>query len=44
MTDLVNKLKDQGIKEIMLSARTMKDIQTNLEFIKKYNHKKEEQQ
>jgi len=41
MTDIVNKLKDEGIKEIMFSSWNSEDIMVNLDFIKEYNHKKE---
>ena len=39
MTNLVNKLKDQGIKEIMFGHRNMEDIKRNIDFIKEYNYK-----
>ena len=39
MTDLVNKLKDQGIKEIMFGFNNIEDIKRNIDFIKEYNHK-----
>ena len=39
MTNLVNKLKDQGIKEMMFGFRNIEDIKANIDFIKKYNYK-----
>lgn len=41
MTNLVNKLEDDGIKEIMLSSWNTEDIKVNIDFIKEYNYKKE---
>jgi phage pi2 protein 07 len=43
MTNLVNKLEDQGIKEMMLSCWNSEDIKINLDFIKQYNYKKEKE-
>lgn len=40
MTNLVNKLEDQGIKEMMISCWNSEDIKINLDFIKEYNQKK----
>ena len=39
MTNLVDKLKDQGIKEMMFGFRNMEDIKTSIDFIKEYNYK-----
>ena len=39
MTNLVNKLKDQGIQQIMFGFRNMEDIKANIGFIKEYNYK-----
>jgi hypothetical protein len=39
MTNLVNKLKNQGIQEIMFGFRNMEDIKRNIDFIKEYNYK-----
>lgn len=43
MTDLVNKLEDEGIEEMMLSAWNQEDVKINLDFIKGYNYKKEKE-
>ena len=43
MTNLVNKLEDQGIKEMMLSFWNSEDIKINLDFIKQYNYKKKKE-
>jgi len=42
MTNLVDKLKDEGIEEIFFSAWNKEDIRKNLDFIKDYNYKKRE--
>lgn len=39
MTNLVNKLKYQGIQQIMFGFRNMEDIKANIGFIKEYNYK-----
>lgn len=44
MTSLVNKLEEQGIKEMMISSWNSEDIKVNLDFIKYYNYKKEQGQ
>ena len=40
LTALVDKFKDQGIKEIMFGARNDEDVKRNIEFIKEYNYGK----
>jgi hypothetical protein len=40
MSNLVNKLEDDGIKEMMISAWDYEDIQRNINFIREYNQKK----
>ena len=37
MTNLVNKLKDDGVEEMMLSSWKAEDIKVNLDFIRQYN-------
>jgi hypothetical protein len=40
MTNLVNQLEDQGIKEMMLSSWNDEDTKINLNFIREYNYNK----
>lgn len=40
MSRLVNKLKEEGIKEMMLSAWNKEDLKINIQFIKEYNYSK----
>lgn len=41
MSNLLNQLEDEGIKEIMLSAWNKEDLKINIDFIREYNKKKE---
>ena len=43
MNDLVNKLEDEGIKEMMISAWNKEDLKINIDFAKKYNQNKGKQ-
>jgi hypothetical protein len=40
MTSLVDKLQNEGIKEIIFSAWNIEDIRKNLDFVKEYNYSK----
>jgi hypothetical protein len=40
LTNLVNKFKDQGIKEIIFGARNNEDVKRSIEFVKEYNYSK----
>lgn len=40
MTNLVDKLQNEGIKEIIFSAWNIEDIRKNLDFVKEYNYSK----
>jgi len=40
MNNLINKLEDEGIKEMMISAWNEEDIKINIDFIREYNKKK----
>lgn len=40
MSNLVNKLEDEGIKEMMISAWNDEDTKINIDFIREYNKKK----
>jgi len=40
MSNLVNKLEDEGIKEMMISAWNDEDLRTNIDFVREYNQKK----
>jgi hypothetical protein len=44
MTNLVNELEEQGIKEMMLSSWNDEDIKINLNFIREYNYKEKNKQ
>lgn len=44
MTNVLNKLEDEGIEEVMLSSWNAEDIKINLDFIKEYNYKKGKKQ
>jgi hypothetical protein len=40
MSNLINKLKNEGIEEMMLSAWSDEDIKINIDFIREYNQEK----
>ena len=40
MNELVDKLKDEGIKEMMISAWNYEDLKINIDFVREYNQKK----
>jgi hypothetical protein len=40
LTNLINKFKDQGIREIIFGARNDEDVKRSIEFIKYYNYSK----
>ena len=44
MANILNKLEDEGVKEVMLSSWNEEDIKINLDFIKEYNYKKGKKQ
>lgn len=44
MNNIVNKLEDEGIKEMMISAWNKEDLKINIDFVKGYNQKKGKQQ
>lgn len=41
MNHIVNKLEDEGIKEMMISAWNKEDLKINIDFVREYNKKKE---
>lgn len=43
MSNLLNQLKEEGIREMMLSAWNAEDIKINIDFIREYNKKKEKE-